>query len=259
MPTVAPLLTKYQHCRRTLLLGSLLFAPALSRAAAPAGTLVLVGAAEVTGSFLGVWLELVYREALRRLNYTLELRSYPAGRASMLSDAGIVDGEISRAARYGERHPGMVRVDPAHFAINFAVYGKGARPIGQGWEGLRGSSGRVEYRSGVAVAEAELPKVVPDARLSSVDRTLHGLRKLKEGRTDLFVDVDSAVAPRLLEPEFAGSGIRELGVMESAPMHAYLHPRHRALAAELSAVLLRMKREGLIDKYRRLALRPEAG
>lgn len=226
--------------------------------AAPRRKLVLVGAAELTDSFHGAWLKLIYREALRRLGYELELRSYPALRASMMSDAGQVDGEINRADRYGRRHKNMVRVEPAHFSTSFAAYARPAVHLRPGWESLRNRGYRVEYRSGVAISELQLPAVVPAADLSSASRTLFGLRKLKQGRTDVFVDLETVVEPLLRLPEFAGAGIRRAAVMETVEMHAYLHARHRALAAQLSRVLAQLKREGYVEKCRQAALKAAA-
>jgi len=244
--------------RRTVLSLSALLLGHRIAAAAPRRKLVLVGAAELTNSFNGAWLKLIYREALRRLGYELELRSYPALRASMMSDAGQVDGEINRAARYERRHKAMVRIDPAHFAISFAAYATHPVHLRPGWEGLRNRGYRVEYRSGVAISELQLPAVVPAADLTSASRSALGLRKLKQGRTDVFVDLESVVEPLLRLPEFAGAGIRRVAVMETVEMHAFLHARHRALAAQLSRVLAQLKREGYIEKCRQAALKAAA-
>lgn len=244
--------------RSVLLLGASLLCHRAGAAAAPRRKLVLAGAAELTDSFHGAWLKLIYREALRRLGYEFELRSYPALRASMMSDAGRVDGEINRAARYERRHKGMVRVDPAHFSISFAAYARPPVHLRAGWEGLRNRGYRVEYRSGVAISELQLPAVVPAADLSSASRTLPGLRKLAQHRTDVFVDLESVVEPLLRRPEFAHAGIRRVAVMESVEMHAFLHPRHRALAAQLGRMLVQLKREGYIEKCRRVALKTAA-
>jgi polar amino acid transport system substrate-binding protein len=241
--------------RRQLVLSSTLLGAGLPALAAPRRTLVLAGAAELLDSFHGAWTRLIYQEALRRLGSALELRAYPAQRASMMSDGGLVDGEINRAARYGQRHPGMLRVDPAHFSITFAAYGRPAVHLQPGWEGLRNRGYRVEYRSGVAICELELPAVVPDGALSSSSRSELALRKLVEDRADVFVDVASVVDPLLRKREFAASGIGQVAVMETVDMHAFLHPRHARLAASLSAVLAQLKREGYIDRCRGQALR----
>jgi hypothetical protein len=89
--------------------------------------------------------------------------------------------------------------------------------------------------------------------LSAVASTL-GLRKLAAGRTDLYIDGELLVEATLARAEFRGTSIRKVAVMEKINAHAFLHPKHRALAARLSATLVQMKREGLIERYRKAAL-----
>lgn len=219
--------------------------------------LVLVVTNETANSFRGTWLTLIYREALQQIGYQLALRAYPTARASMLSEAGLVDGEINRTSRYHILHPNLVRVDPPHFAITFMGYARQALTLQPGWEGLRGTPYRVEYRSGTALSAVELSKVVPAGRLSDASSTILGLRKLKIGRTDIFIDLETAVVPRLAEPEFAS--IRQVAVMETADMHAFLHKRNGALVAELSEVLVRLKRQGFMEQCRRKATETAGG
>lgn len=242
--------------RGLVLLAPLMLLPGSAAARRP--RLVLVVATEMADSYHGAWAEMVYREALRRLGYELEVRAYPARRASMMSGSGQVDGELSRAARYGKRHPGMVRVEPSHFSIDFAAYGREAVRLRPGWEGLRNTGYRVDYRSGMAAAELELPAVVPPDHLSTSSRAEYGLAKLAQGRVDVFIDLASAVEPMLRRAALARAGIRQVALMERAEMHAYLNERHRALAGQLSAVLAQLKREGYLERCHQAALRQAA-
>lgn len=45
----------------------------------------------------------------------------------------------------------------------------------------------------------------------------------------------------------AGGPVRELTVIHCSTGHAYLHPRHGALAATMAATLQQMKKEGLVQ------------
>ena len=56
-------------------------------------TIILVGSKSTKNSFYGKWLTLIYTDAFKQLGYTLKYKSYPAKRASLLSDNGKVDGE----------------------------------------------------------------------------------------------------------------------------------------------------------------------
>ena len=237
--------------RRSLAIaGALLLAHGRSRGAAPARTLVFAGAGDVIDSATGRWLALIYTEALQRLGYRFELRAYPTRRASTVSDAGTVDGEINRVADYGRSHPNMIRIDPSHFSIGFAAYAAAPVTLAPGWAGVRASGRRVEYRRGVARAEIELDSSGGATIHSSVNSTVTGLRKLEYGRSDIFIDLESVVDPLLGQHEFARTAIRKISLIETAEMHAFLHVKNRALAAPLSAVLASLKRAGFIEQCR---------
>jgi hypothetical protein len=234
----------------------LLLAAALACAPACANppVITLVGATDTRQSVHGPWLEMIYREAFRRLGYRLQYLDYPANKASSLSDQGLVDGEIHRVADYGQAHPNLVRVEEPHFSMAFAAYGIPPLWLGGGWRSLRTTAYRVDYRLGVKKAETELPLVVDAARLSATVTTADGLRLLEAHKLDLFVDVDDVVQAVLASKEFRGSPVRRIAFMEQIDVHAFLHKRHRDLAPRLAEVLREMKREGLVEEYHQQAL-----
>ncbi|MES2263859.1 MAG: hypothetical protein V4724_35520 [Pseudomonadota bacterium] len=238
--------------RRLALLLMLGLGSARVAAQAPLPVLVLSGSSDSARAH-GHWLSLIYTEALRRLGYRLDYRIYPANRSSIMSDLGEVDGEINRAATYGLEHPDMIRIDPPHFSVAFAAYASRALALHDGWDALKETPLRVEYRGGLARCKSQLSQRVAAERLSVANGTLVGLRKLERARTDLYIDIDGVVGQALMQPEFRNSAIRKVAVMENVDSHAYLHKKHRALAASLSQVLTDMRREGLIAAYRRRA------
>lgn len=222
--------------------------------AAPGRTIVLSGSADSWRTF-GPWLTMIYKEAFGRLGYGLEYRPYPAKRASLLSDQGEVDGEIHRVGAYGSLHPELVQVATSHFPVTFAAYATRPLTLRGGWNALKDTPLRVEYRNGVTRPSMQLSALVPADRLSTANNVLLGLRKLARGRTDVFVDLDTVVELTLAEPEFQGTAIRKVAVLETTPTYAFLHRRHAALAERLAVVLADMKREGLIEKFRVQAAR----
>ncbi len=236
--------------RCMFMVGALLCAGARAANPAPPTPLVMAATLDTDASPDGAALHRIYTEALRRLNYRLVLRAYPAKRASIMADQGQVDGEIHRVAEYGLSHPNLVRVDSSHFSLLFSAYAREPLELGNGWNALKGGSYRAEYAVGTRKCEVELPKVVAPDRLSVVASDLLGLRKLALGRTDLFIDVDSVVQTVLALPEFQGTPIRKVALMEEVKAYAYLHNRHKALAGRLAEVLNEMKREGRIEQIR---------
>jgi polar amino acid transport system substrate-binding protein len=224
--------------------------PSFAQAPAdPRPVLVLTGAIETYNTY-GPWLALIYTEALGRLGYRLDYRPYPAKRSSLVSDSGEADGEINRVAEYSQLHPELVKVPVPHFTIRFSAYAARPLALANGWQALKQTDLRVEYRSGVALPGVQLPLVVPSDRLTVANSALLGLRKLQVGRSDIFVEVENVADAVLASEEFRNTTIRKVALMESAEVHAHLRRRHADLAARLGQVLADMKKEGLIEKYR---------
>jgi polar amino acid transport system substrate-binding protein len=229
-----------------------------TRVAGAEPTIVLAGASDVRQSVQGAWLELIYREAFRRLGYQFQYLAVPARRASVLADSGKVDGEIHRIAYYGKEHRSLVRVEEPHFAAVFSAYASRPLTLSNGWDSLRHTAYRVEYRMGNLKCETELPRRVDPARLSSVAHSTLGLRKLAAGRTDLYIDGELLVEATLTSAEFRSTSIHKVATMEQINGYAFLHPKHRALAVRLAATLAQMKREGTIERFRNAALATQA-
>ncbi len=117
----------------------------------------------------GKWQRLIYTEIFRRLGVKAEFRDYPSKRASVESDAGNIDGDAVRPYQYAAEHPNLIRVEENLFSMNFSAFtAKDSIPPLKGWDSLRGTNYRVEYRRGVTICESNLSKVVRRENLSDV-------------------------------------------------------------------------------------------
>ena len=203
----------------------------------------------------GRWLQLIYTDAFQQLGVTLEIHAYPAARATAEAAAGNVDGELARSYEYAIEQPDLIRVaEPALIADTVAYVRRPAVRLGRGWESLRDTPYRIEYRFGYVVMAKKLAAVVPAQRLTSTRDAETGLRKLLLGRSDIYVDVADNVDPLLLRAEFRDAGIRRAAVMERGTIHAYLNKKHADLARRLAVVLKKMRDSGQIERYRQLSL-----
>lgn len=216
---------------------------------APLPIMVLISTADIAHS-QGNWLRLIYGEALRRIGYQLDYRSYPARRATALLDSAAVDGTLHRSASYGTTHSSLIRLPVSHYTSTFSAYGLAPVRLSDGWHALAASGLRVECRAGVTPCETMTVQLMPAERLSSAFSIAQGLRKLRYHRTDVFVDVEQMVDTELDAPEFKHSGIHKLATMEVVDAYCYLQQRHSALIPKLAQALSDMKREGLIERYR---------
>lgn len=243
--------------RRQFVTGITLAVLAAQRAsvAGPPRRIVLASLVSNTDGFAARWLALIYNDAFQQLGVELEIRTFPAARASAEAAAGNVDGELARSFEYQAMQPNLVRVPEATFLASTIAYAR--RPdvrLAPGWEALRNTPYRVEYRLGYPAMASKLAAVLPPSQLAEVRDAETGLRKLVLGRSDLYVDVEDSVAPMLARPEFRNAGIRPSSVLQRGPIHAYLNKQHAELALRLAAVLKRMRDSGQIERYRQQAL-----
>lgn len=219
----------------------------------PAVTEVMLATQRVLDEPAGVFLTLLYTEAFKRLGIKLNIRQYPAKRASVLSDSGAADGELSRLHSYNEAHPDLVRVEEAHWTSGFLALTMQPKLHLEGWESLQDTNFRVDYQRGIKGCETNLPRVVKPENLETVPYVVNGLKKLSAGRTDLLIIAEQAALPFLHSEEFKDTGIRIAGVMEAFTSHLFLHRKHADLAPRLAAVLAEMKAAGLFARYRETA------
>ncbi len=216
--------------------------------------MTLVGSTATWQSPQGQWLSLIYHEAFRRLGYDFRYINVPAKRASALSDSGEVDGEIHRVANYSVNHPDMVRVEQSHYSGRFVAYAVEPIVLAAGWDSLKGSGYRIEYRFGTEYSHAMLTTRVNPANLSAVITPEQGLQKLAFKRSDLYIDLSFNVDILLDDDRFRNAGIHQVATMEEVQGFSFLHKKHAALAPKLATVLAQMKNENLIELYHKQAL-----
>ena len=235
---------------------AILVAAVFSMPGGAADKMILVGTEGVKNSMYGKWLTLIFTEAFRRLGYEFQYDGYPAARASAMSDAGEVDGEISRVFEYDTTHPNLIRVEEVLYSTNFVAFAVNPGIVLHGWKSLQGTTHKVEYRRGVKLSQSELSLVVAPENLSSVTTAEQGLKKLIVGRTDLYVDVEFTIVEamkRLNPDDFDVSALYQAGIMQAVYAYAYLHKKHAALVPQAIEVLKAMKQEGVFEHYFEIA------
>lgn len=233
-------------------ISTLLASTVFSMPSQAADKMTLVGTTSVKDSMRGQWLTLVFTEVFRRLGYELQYDGYPAGRASMMSDTGEVDGEISRVFEYQEAHPNLIRVEEVLYATKFVAFAAKPGIALHGWKSLQNTTYNVEYRIGVQLCSNELIQAVAPEHLSSVVKAEQGLKKLILGRTDLYVDVDFTIIEAiksLNRADFDVSVLYQVGIMQEVNAYSYLHKKHAVLVPKVAEAIKNMKQEGLFEQY----------
>lgn len=194
--------------------------------------------------------EAVLRRAYAEIGQPVEFVPLPSRRGLDMLLSGAVDGNAHRVAELAAAQPTLVRVDPPVALSEVRVYaGRGAR-LG-GWAGLAGR--RVTYQRGVLAIERRLPDGA--LRVEANDDP-DAFRHLKAGLAEIAVIVEPRQAPPAALPD----EFRRLDlVLETIPLHHYLHARHRAVAARLGEALQRLEASGELASVRQRVLQSAGG
>nr|WP_256367637.1 transporter substrate-binding domain-containing protein [Duganella vulcania] len=202
-------------------------------------------------------LALICADAFRQLDMRAEVRTYPPLRGAVEAESGKIDGEVGRAYTYGDKRPNLVRVDEALVSFRVTAFTRIPDLKISGWDSLKGTGYRVQYRSGYTTFKAQLEQILPPSQLSSVVDSQAGLQNVALGRTDVFVDLEEYGLLQLARLQNRYGEVYNAGLVQDTPVYIYLHKRHAALAPRLAEILARMKASGAIARHIAQALGEE--
>lgn len=191
----------------------------------------------------------VYAKILKQMGIEFEYRNLPAKRASIASNSGEVDGELTRVYSYNKKFVNLVRVEEENHQIEFAVYTINPEHSFNGWESLRGYN--VDCRRGITMCVENVSKVTVMHETNTIEQLV---MRLKTGYTDAIVQnaehfdmLSKSDLFAQLDPE---QEIRKAGVMQIITAHAFLHKKHNALVPRISELLKKMKQTGEYQRIR---------
>ena len=240
--------------RRIALLGlaSSVFVLRSGRAARPRLTLAtgalppLTAAAGQPG-----FLDALAEEMFGRVGLDVTLVVLPFERALINANAGTEDGDMFRAAGFEKDFPNLVVVPEKVLDLDFVAYTLRPDVQVRDWNEL--ASYRVGYVTGWKILERNVKAAREITTVRAID---HLFPLLASGRIDVALITPwqgvrlgrpSGLALRALEPPLA-----------RVPMFIYLHRRHEALVAPLTAALLELKRDGSWQRLYDRILKPVA-
>lgn len=209
-----------------------------------------------------------YEEAFGRLGYAVEIVSLPSQRALILSNSGVLDGEVSRLSGFDPhgRYPNLLQVPEPVFLGKISAYTLGDGPEIEGWHSLAEGAFLVVYQHGILLVHKRLREWVPAARRISVASTIQGLRFLRAGRAKVYVELSKNLRSVHRLAEFQNLDLRKAAPLETVPGHPYLHKRNADLVSPLARTFRAMKADGTLAELRRAirskdtgAPAPEAG
>jgi polar amino acid transport system substrate-binding protein len=182
--------------------------------------------------------EHILREAYARLGYEIELLGYPAERALLMANTGLVDGEAGRVSVVEKAYSNLIRVPTPLYLNRIAILTTGAEiDPARGWGQF--SDCRTCIRNGYKFLESK----VGGENIHVVSSYEKMIQLLKNDRVDVGLAEFFDILPTLGK---VGMGnVRVLcEPMASNPMYHYLHKRHADLVPRIDAVLRDMVAEG---------------
>ncbi|MFV0596882.1 hypothetical protein [Shewanella sp.] len=193
--------------------------------------------------------ELIYTEAFARLGYQFNYQVVPPMRASLMADSGKVDGEPARVFSYGLKFKNLIRVEEPIVESKLIAYGINPDTQVLDWDSLLKHPYRIEYYRGIFYIEQKLEGLVPVDLLTTSSSPVNSFRRMLRDRIDIYIDTEAIGESILQYAEFQHSKIHPVGELDDIISFGYLHKRHKALVAKLSATLKQMKQEGLFEQF----------
>ncbi len=193
------------------------------------------------------FLDLVSKEAFRRIGYELKAIHLPAERGLVNSNSGIVDGEMSRVKGLDKVYKNLIRVPEKVMDWAFVGFSYKDFTLQHGWQDLSNKS--VAYVNGWKIFEKNVPDTAEISRTSDAESLFNLLRRK---RTDIILYERWGGHFFLHKMKMNGVQMAEkpLAIKE---MYIYLHKKHKALVPLLSHELVAMKQDGsyqkLFNKY----------
>lgn len=229
--------------------------PCLAQTAPAAPSVLVIAVDEEPHTYGNRLVQLIYADIGRRLGLKIEVKTFPQQRRSVMANEGLIDGETARVHAYGANFPNLVRVEEAVLDLSFALYTAQANLHLSNLQDLTQHPRLLaEHRRGVLFCERQLKAVLPPERISDVNETVQGAKKLQAGRTDVYCDLEIAFNEVLDDPEFkSGPSLRKLLTLGLLPTYPYLHKKHSDLAPRMATVIRQMKAEGRIEAYKNQA------
>ena len=186
----------------------------------------------------------ILTEAFKRNSIEFRAVYHPSLRSLMLVDSGKLDGELHRVYDFHKvskgKYPNLIRIESKLLSVWLSIFSAGDIRI-SGWESLKGY--RVAYYRGRKDVEIILNKILAPDLINRVNTDQQAFSMLAAGRVDLVIS-ESAQGQMLLESHQKFTNIVEAAKMDESKIYAYMHLKHKKIAAKIAQTLKGMKEDG---------------
>ena len=196
------------------------------------------------------WLNRVYQDLFSRIDFNVEVKFMPSGRATLEAEKGLIEGQFGRIYSYQSLYPSQRRVNVPIYKMTIEAYALSDKQISltNGWQSFEGTSHLVEYKRGVVVSQQNLEKYVTKDNLSTVTSTYQGFSKLTHHRSDIFIFSKAGSFPYLQSAEFKNQ-IKSVGTMAQNNLYLYVHEKYAFIIPALESAIKDMQANDIIYQH----------
>ncbi len=183
----------------------------------------------------------ILEKAYQKLGISISIKYLPGNRALYSSSTGAVDGELFRIAGIEKKYPELLRVIEPILELKTMAYTKNVKFTVQNWQSL------APYKLGFlrSFRKAELKTEGMDTYQD--DHLSNLFKLLDKGRIDLVIESQLGASVILQQNSFPNVTALSPPV-DRFKIYHYLHTKNKRLLAPLSAILLKMRQSGEIQK-----------
>lgn len=195
----------------------------------------------VAGDGAPGFIDLLVKEAFRRIGIDARVENLPGERALLMSNEGLTDGEALRIAGLEKDYPNLLRVPEPVSVFDFMAWSirKDARIAD--WSALKPLV--VGYTVGWKLYDRQVKEAHEIIRVRNIDQLFPLLKRqridvaLLDRWQGYYLSKRSGVEAHPVEPPLA-----------SVEMFIYLNAKHRAIVDPLAAALAAMKADGSVRR-----------
>lgn len=195
----------------------------------------------VAGDGAPGFMDLLVKEAFRRIGRDARVENLPGERALLMSNEGLTDGEALRIAGLEKNYPNLLRVPEPVSVFDFMAWSMRKDTRIAGWSALKPLA--VGYTFGWKLYDQQVKEAYEIIRVRSIDQLFPLLKKqridvaLLDRWQGYYLLRHSGVEARPVEPPLA-----------SVDMFIYLNAKHRAIVDPLAGALAAMKADGSVRR-----------
>ncbi len=196
------------------------------------------------------FLDLIAKEALTRIGYTLKTIKLPAERGLRNVNAGIEDGELFRIKGIEKLYPNLIRVPEKIIDMEFVAFSQQSINLTNSWLSLSPYS--VSFLNGWKIYEKNVPAQAEITKVQNVEQLF--LMLIKK-RTDIIL-YERWGGLLYLKNKQTNTIKMLLPPLAKKEMFIYLHKKHKKLVPRLTAALKQMKQDGTYNNIVNKILTP---